>query len=117
MAVSTRLFLGFAMCSLLIEINSVFLHLRRILSFHNIGKTSLIYEANGILMLLTFIAFRFLTPGWMLNYVIKNSHILSTYVAIYGCGAMGVLIIINILLFMTIWNSDFKKRFQIKDDY
>ncbi|KXJ28926.1 TLC domain-containing protein 2 [Exaiptasia diaphana] len=115
LAVFHQAYLGFAMCSLLIEVNSVFLHARRLMSFHNVSKTSLKYEINGLLMLFSFIAFRFLTSGWMVNFVIQNRHVLPRAVTIYGCIAMGILIIVNIILFLTIWNADFKKRIQKKD--
>lgn len=87
------------------------------MSFHGFSKTSTIYEINGILLLITFIMFRFLSSGWMLNYVIKNRHAMPSAHAIYGSFGMASLLVINILLFLIIWNSDFKKRLQIKDDY
>ena len=113
-AVFSERYIGFAMCALLMEINSIFLHSRRLMSFHGFNKTSTQYEINGILLLITFIMFRFLSSGWMLNFVIKNRHVLPSAVTVYGSFGMGSLLVINILLFLIIWNSDFKNVCKLK---
>ncbi|KAK3738439.1 hypothetical protein QZH41_017067, partial [Actinostola sp. cb2023] len=116
LAVFQESYLGFVMGSLVVEINSVFLHSRRIMVLHNVSKASLKYEVNGVLLIFTFVVFRFFTNGWMVYFTIHTVYVLPLMVSVYVCIAAGIVTIINIILFMIIWNADFKKRFQMKDE-
>ncbi|EDO35196.1 predicted protein [Nematostella vectensis] len=118
-AILTKNYCGYGTCSLLMEVNSVFLHSRRIMLFHDVDRKSTLYELNGLLMLATFVFFRFLTSAWMMNFVIKARHIIPATHVFYGGFAMAAMIIMNIQLFTQLWNADFakdKKRQAASDD-
>lgn len=71
-AVSTRTYVAYAALSLVVEINSVFLHARQLLTIGGIPKSSWIYRTNAIMNVSTFVLFRILLLGWMTRW-------LSTY--------------------------------------
>lgn len=113
LAIFNKMYIAFAVCSLLMEVNSVFLHLRQLLYFHGVSKTSLLYQINGLFLLITFVNFRFLTSAWMTNFVIQHRNVLPFWHFLFSAAGMAVVTVLNIELFMKLWRSDFKRE-QIK---
>ena len=107
------IYFGFAVCALLMEISSIFLHSRKLLMFHGFAKKSLPFQVNGIFLLVTFIFFRFLTSAWMTNFVIQNRHQMPFSHFLQGTINMAILTVVNVVLLMTIYNSDFQNEKQI----
>ena len=113
-AIFSRLYAGYCMCSLLMEVNSVFLHFRRLMCLCGVSKTSLLYQVNGIMLLMTFVNFRFLTSAWMTNYVIqRRSELLFSHFCFSAVG-MAIISALNIQIFVAFWRADFGKRDQTK---
>ena len=108
-AVFNKAYIAFAVCSLLMEVNSVFLHSRRLMCFHGVSKKSLLYQVNGIMLLLTFINFRFLTSAWMTNYVIQHRSMVPFLHFLFSTVGMAIVTVLNIQIFMTLWRADFKR--------
>lgn len=50
-AIKTQLYVGYAIVSLLVEVNSVFLHLRQLLQISKIDQRTVIYRMNSLLNL------------------------------------------------------------------
>lgn len=104
------MYMGFAVCALLMEVNSVFLHFRRLMCLRGVSKNSLLYQVNGIFLLITFVNFRFLTSAWMTNYCIKNRSELPFSHFVFSAVGMAIMTGLNIQLFMSLWRADFKRR-------
>lgn len=110
LAIFYKMYIAFGVCSLLMEVNSIFLHFRQLLNFHGVTKTSLLYQVNGILLLVTFVNFRFLTSAWMTNFVIQNRNELPFWHFMLSAVGMAVVTVLNISVFMQLWRSDFKRE-------
>ncbi|XP_078357008.1 TLC domain-containing protein 2-like [Oculina patagonica] len=110
LAIFNKMYIAFGVCSLLMEVNSVFLHFRQLMNFHGVSKTSLLYQVNGILLLITFVNFRFLTGAWMTNYVIQHRNVLPFWHFMLSAVGMAIVTVLNIGLFMHLWRSDFKRE-------
>lgn len=50
-AVTTKLYVGYAVVGLLVELNSIFLHLRQLMQICGFAKTSACYRLNSLLNL------------------------------------------------------------------
>ena len=83
-AVSTRTYVAYAALSLVVEINSVFLHARQLMTIGGLPKSSWIYRTNAIMNVSTFVLFRILLLGWMTRW-------LSTYgdIRVQGSNSRG----------------------------
>ena len=102
------MYLGFAVCALLMEVSSVFLHFRRLMCLRGVSKNSLLYQVNGIFLLITFINFRFLTSAWMTNFCIKRHNTLPFSHFLFSVVGMAVMTALNVKLFVVLWQADFK---------
>ena len=90
------------------EINSVFLHSRRLLRMSDVSLASLPYKINAILLIVTFVIFRLLTCGWMLNFLVLNRLKVPTMHFAFGTCGMCVLMPQNIFLLKQVWRNDSK---------
>ncbi|XP_067422097.1 TLC domain-containing protein 2 isoform X3 [Emydura macquarii macquarii] len=70
-AVLVHRYIGFTLVALLVEINSIFLHLRQILLMANLLHTTC-YRLNSILNLGTYVVFRISTLAWMTRWLVLN---------------------------------------------
>lgn len=107
-AIFCKMYLGFAVCALLMEVSSVFLHFRRLMCLRGVSKKSLLYQVNGIFLLITFINFRFLTSAWMTNFCIKRHNTLPFSHFLFSVVGMAVMTALNVKLFVALWQADFK---------
>uniref|UniRef100_A0A8B9IQS5 TLC domain-containing protein n=2 Tax=Anser cygnoides TaxID=8845 RepID=A0A8B9IQS5_ANSCY len=107
-AVLLHQYMGFAFVALLVEINSIFLHLRQILLMADLVHTTC-YRLNSIVNLGTYVVFRITTLAWMTRWLLLNrQHVpLATYTV--GIVGMAIMMPMNIILFYRLLRSDFFK--------
>ncbi|XP_018586038.1 TLC domain-containing protein 2-like [Scleropages formosus] len=104
----TQQFVGFSVVALLVEINSVFLHLRQALRMAGLSGT-MPYRLNRALNLGTYVVFRISTLAWMTRWLVLNrSHIpLPSYTV--GSLGLAIMTAMNIVLFCRLLRSDVLK--------
>ncbi|XP_010222354.1 PREDICTED: TLC domain-containing protein 2 [Tinamus guttatus] len=107
-AVLLHQYVGFALVALLVEINSIFLHLRQILLMANLEHTAC-YRLNSIANLGTYVVFRIATLAWMTRWLFLNRE--NVPPATYAVSAVGMAIMtpMNIVLLYRLLRSDFFK--------
>uniref|UniRef100_A0A803VVD0 TLC domain-containing protein n=1 Tax=Ficedula albicollis TaxID=59894 RepID=A0A803VVD0_FICAL len=107
-AVLLHQYVGFALVALLVEINSIFLHLRQILLMANLVHTTC-YRLNSLINLGTYVVFRMATLAWMSRWLFLNRH--NVPPAAYAVGTLGMAIMtpMNIILLYRLLRSDFFK--------
>lgn len=94
-----------AIISLLVEINSVFLHTRQILRITKL-QDGTIYAVNKFANLTTFFVFRFVTLVWMLGRVVRyHKEISQPYLIVLTLG-FPIMILINFGLFLQVLAKD-----------
>merc|ERR1711997_866471 len=71
-AVSTRQYVAYGGLSLMVEVNSVFLHTRQLFIITGEPKSSSRYRTNSLLNVATFLFFRILLLGWMTRWLTVN---------------------------------------------
>lgn len=101
-------YVGFAVVALLVEINSVFLHLRQMLRMANIAKGTL-YRVNSIINLGTYVVFRINTLAWMTRWLVLNRDMVPLLAYTLGSVGMAIMTLMNIVLFYRLLRSDFLK--------
>lgn len=101
-------YVGFALVALLVEINSIFLHLRQILLMADLVHTAC-YRLNSLINLGTYVVFRMATLAWMSRWLFLHRHKVPP--ATYAVGTVGMAIMtpMNIILFYRLLRSDFFK--------
>nr|KAI8738054.1 TLC domain-containing protein 2-like [Biomphalaria glabrata] len=106
-AVGTRHYVGYAVVALLVEINSIFLHLRQLLQICGVSKLNSWSRVNSFVNLGTFIVFRILLLAWMTRWLVINKD--SVPLLFYTLGSVGlaVMVAMNIILFYRLLRSDF----------
>ncbi|XP_054022976.1 LOW QUALITY PROTEIN: TLC domain-containing protein 2 [Dryobates pubescens] len=107
-AVLLHQYVGFALVALLVEINSIFLHLRQILLMANLVHTTC-YRLNSVINLGTYVVFRIATLAWMARWLLLNRQ--NVPPAAYAVGTLGMAIMMpmNIILLYRLLRSDFCK--------
>ena len=110
LAVVSSSYLAFGVAMLLMEVNSVFLHGRRLLSFNGFSKDSATYKINGLCLVGTFFIFRFLAPALIAKFEIQNRHLLPFSHFVLSCVGGIIIILLNINLFTTLWRADFRQK-------
>ncbi|XP_048413195.1 TLC domain-containing protein 2 [Stegostoma tigrinum] len=107
-SVSLCSYVGFAVVALLVEINSIFLHLRQILLMANMNKTTC-FRLNSIINLGTYVIFRITTLAWMTRWLVLNRDNLPLINYSIGSVGMAIMTLMNIVLFCRLLRSDFLK--------
>ncbi|KAJ8266743.1 hypothetical protein GJAV_G00134200 [Gymnothorax javanicus] len=102
----TQRYVGFAVVALLVEINSVFLHLRQMLRLAG-GAKSTPYRLNSMLNLGTFMVFRIITLAWMTRWLVLNRERVPLMAYTMGSVGMAIMTLMNIVLFYRLLRSDF----------
>ncbi|KAK2828211.1 hypothetical protein Q5P01_019245 [Channa striata] len=115
-AVTSRLYLGFAVVSLLVEINSIFLHIRQLLVLsgqRNRPGTeiaapcpSVTYSVTSWLNLGTFLVFRLYTVAWMAHWFAGQNEQTHRYVLMLGTTGLSVISTMNIAIFYRLLKAD-----------
>ncbi|XP_008423831.1 TLC domain-containing protein 2 [Poecilia reticulata] len=101
-------YVGFSVVALLVEINSVFLHLRQILRMASMAATTL-YRVNSIINLGTYVVFRINTLAWMTRWLVLNRDNIPLLAYTLGSVGMAIMTVMNIILFCRLLRSDFLK--------
>ncbi|XP_026228706.1 TLC domain-containing protein 2-like [Anabas testudineus] len=116
LAVTSRRYVGFAVVSLLVEINSVFLHVRQLLLLsgrRNRLRTemtpacpSVTYSVTSWLNVGTFLVFRVCTLGWMTRWLAVHREHIPRYVLMMGTAGLSVVSTMNTVLFYRLLRAD-----------
>ncbi|XP_031716994.1 TLC domain-containing protein 2 [Anarrhichthys ocellatus] len=101
-------YIGFAVVALLVEINSVFLHLRQMLRMAN-NAAGTLYRVNSIINLGTYVVFRINTLAWMTRWLVLNRDNVALLAYTLGSVGMAIMTCMNIVLFCRLLRSDFLK--------
>lgn len=101
-------YVGFAVVALLVELNSVFLHLRQLLRMASMAKGTR-YRVNSIVNLGTYVVFRINTLAWMTRWLVLNRDKVPLLAYTLGSVGMAIMTAMNIVLFYRLLRSDFLK--------
>ncbi|XP_042298456.1 TLC domain-containing protein 2 [Sceloporus undulatus] len=99
-------YVGFAMVALLVEINSVFLHLRTILLMAGQAQTTS-YRLTSLVNLGTYVVFRITTLAWMTRWLVLNRESISPGTYALSTVGMAIMTPMNIILFYRLLRNDF----------
>jgi len=106
-AVVSHQYVAYAALSLMVEVNSVFLHSRQLFIITGEPKTTLRYKTNALLNVGTFLLFRILTLGWMTRWLTVNRDKIPLTFFTVGSVGLAVIVLMNIILFCRIIFVDF----------
>jgi hypothetical protein len=105
--------IGYQMFALIAEINSIFLHLRRLFSLYNIPRENFFVRCNMFLNILTFLLCRLCMLFFVMIFAYHDRYRVGHYYYMY---IMYILIpvmwIINPILFYRVLYTDFIKRYK-----
>lgn len=102
--------IGYTVCALFMEFNSVFLHARKLLKFYGFKQNDLIVRGNQILNMLTFIFFRFGVLIQIFTALYHDGHRVNLFYFIMLSTCAVLMAIINIVLFKRLLIKDFCTR-------
>ncbi|KAM9348866.1 TLC domain-containing protein 2-like [Symphorus nematophorus] len=116
LAATSRLYVGLAVVSLLIEINSVFLHIRQLLLLSGRRDTpgteitaprpSVTYSVTSWLNLGTLLVFRVCTTGWLTRWMAAHRGHMPRYVLMMGTVGLSLISTMNMVLFYRLLRAD-----------
>eukprot|EP00095_Tigriopus_kingsejongensis_P010601 snap_masked-scaffold1779_size28306-processed-gene-0.1 protein:Tk10601 transcript:snap_masked-scaffold1779_size28306-processed-gene-0.1-mRNA-1 annotation:"tlc domain-containing protein 2-like" len=106
-AVHTRHYLPYASLALVIEINSIFLHLRQLFIIQGVNRQSRRYRFAALANVITFVLFRILLLGWMTRWITVNRD--NVPLIFFTMGSVGLAVItgMNAILFYRILKRDY----------
>ncbi|XP_062872975.1 TLC domain-containing protein 2 [Trichomycterus rosablanca] len=113
-SVLTCRYVGFAVVALLVEINSIFLHLRQMLRMANISKSTA-YRVNSMINLGTYVVFRINTLAWMTRWLVLNRELIPLISYTVGSVGLAIMTLMNIVLFYRLLRTDFLKSSREKE--
>lgn len=96
----------FAIFALLVEVNSVFLHTRCLMRMCEFDPKGVAYRINRILLMITFVLFRFVSCGWVTICLVINRHAMEWLPFAVGFGGMCIASLQNVGLLRQVWASD-----------
>lgn len=103
----TRLYVGYAVVALLVEVNSVFLHTRQLFIIQGFSRQHSVYRLNSLVNVGTFLIFRILTLGWMTRWLVVHRDQVPFFAYTTGSIALAIIVLMNIILFFRILQVDF----------
>lgn len=106
----TNQFVGYTLAALSIEFNTVFLHLRFMLVFFNVEKSTIKYRLVSILNIVSFLLFRIMTLCWMTRWIVLNRHRVNIGWFSLGSFGLAAMMVINILLLQRLLQADFTNK-------
>lgn len=110
LSVWTRMFVGYAVVALFVEVNSIFLHIRQLFNITGIGKKEPKYRLNSMLNIGTFVIFRIAVLGWMTRWLVIHKDDLSLAVYTLGSVGLAIIMVMSIVLFLRVCIADFTKK-------
>lgn len=105
--VSINLFVGYTICAMSIEYNTIFLHLRFMIAFNPENRKTLTFRIASIVNIVTFVVFRILTLCWMTRWILLNRKLISVGWFYTGSVGLAIMMVINILLLQRLIQADF----------
>lgn len=114
LSVLTCRYVGFAVVALLVEINSIFLHLRQMLRMANVSKSTS-YRVNSMINLGTYVVFRINTLAWMTRWLVLNREHVPLLSYTVGSVGLAIMTAMNIVLFYRLLRTDFLKSSRDKE--
>jgi len=111
LAVTSRQFVAYGALSLMVEINSVFLHTRQLFIITQEPKSSMRYKTNALLNVATFLSCRILLLGWMTRWLTVHREEIPLTFFTAGSLGLAVIVVMNIILFCRIISVDFSGVF------
>ena len=103
----TRTLLPFASLALVVEINSVFLHIRQLFILLGKPRHATAYRNVALLNVGTFVVFRIVLLGWMARWLTVNKDNLPMLFLSMGISGVTLILAMNAVLFYRILNRDF----------
>jgi len=107
LAVTSRQYVAYGTLSLIVEINSVFLHTRQLFIITQEPKTSMRYKTNALMNVATFLSCRILLLGWMTRWLTVHREEIPLLFFTAGSVGLAVIVVMNIILFCRILSVDF----------
>ena len=107
----TLQFIGYTVIALLSEVNSFFLHSRKLLQSHRVPFNSWIYRINAWANILTFLIFRGYSLSRISYKLITDSHRFNRWFFIVLCCSMCIMNVMNIIFFGFLIKSDFLRPY------
>ncbi|XP_056451032.1 TLC domain-containing protein 2-like [Gadus chalcogrammus] len=112
LAISSRLYVGFAVLSLLVEINTVFLHIRQLMLLSgwrnrpaggsapttDPPRPTPAFRLTSLLNLATFLVFRLCTLGWMTRWLAAQAGQIPQFAHTLGTVGLGGITVMNVVL-------------------
>jgi len=106
-AVFTHRYIAYGALSLMVEVNSVFLHSRQMFIICGESKATSRYKTNALFNIGTFLLFRILTLGWMTRWLTVNRDNIPLAFFTIGSIGLAVIVVMSIILFCRIMLVDF----------
>ena len=108
----SRQYVAYGGLSLMVEVNSVFLHTRQLFIITGEPKSSQRYRTNSLLNVATFLFFRILLLGWMTRWLTVNRDRMPLSIFTISSIGLAVIVTMNIILFCRILTVDFSDIFK-----
>jgi len=112
LAVTSHKYIAYGALSLIVEINSVFLHARQLFILTHEPKTTSRYKANALLNVGTFVLCRILLLGWMTRWLTVHREEIPLLFFTAGSIGLAVIVLMNTILFWRILSVDFSGMFR-----
>ncbi|KAA3679557.1 uncharacterized protein DEA37_0000266, partial [Paragonimus westermani] len=100
-------FIGYTVVALLAEVNSIFLHTRKLMQMHKVSFISPVYRFNAVLNLLTFAGCRGYCLFRITYGMYTESHHMSFFYRTLLCVSMCIMNVLNPILFWILFRNDF----------
>lgn len=117
LSVTSRLYVGYSVVSLLVEINSVFLHIRQLLLLSGrrnkpgtdvkAPRPTVTYSVTSWLNLGTLLVFRICTLAWMTRWLAAHSECVARSALMMGTVGLSLISIMNTVLLYRLLRADF----------
>jgi len=99
-------YVAYSVVALLAEVNTIFLHFRKLLQMAGVAFTSLLYRINATINLFTFVSCRFVCLVWIGYGVIAWRSRVSWLYLVAITSAVVIMYVINVVLFWRLLCSD-----------
>uniref|UniRef100_A0A0A9VU59 TLC domain-containing protein 2 n=1 Tax=Lygus hesperus TaxID=30085 RepID=A0A0A9VU59_LYGHE len=106
-AVTGRTYQGYSLMALLVEVNSIFLHVRQLMILTDFSKNSVAYRVNNSLNMGTFVVCRILTLGWMSRWLIHNRNDTSSFIFYLSGTSLTIIMGMNTTLLHRLLKADY----------
>jgi len=105
-ALLSKQYMGYNMVAFLIEINSMFLHIRSLLQVCGVSKFSMAYRVNSLFNIGTFIVNRIMVLAWMTRWIVINKDAIPLFLYTLGCVGNAILTLMNSMLLYRLLRAD-----------